>query len=190
MISFKKFSLSFKFIISIILVIILIIFVPITFSRYQTISSSNALVDIAFYIISSSMQTENLVMKEIGPDDNSYVYTFSVSNFKDNQRLETKAKYNIVIKTTTNIPFTYKLYKENGTKLEDISQGEKIEQDEDGMYFRTIETKEYEFGFTKDETDLYRLYITYPNDYDTYEYQNILENISITIDSKQVLKDD
>ena len=41
MISFKKFSLSFKFIISIILVIILIIFVPITFSRYQTISSSN-----------------------------------------------------------------------------------------------------------------------------------------------------
>ena len=102
MISFKKFSLSFKFIISIILVIILIIFVPITFSRYQTISSSNALVDIAFYIISSSMQTENLVMKEIGPDDNSYVYTFSVSNFKDNQRLETKAKYNIVIKTTTN----------------------------------------------------------------------------------------
>ena len=154
MISFKKFSLSFKFIISIILVIILIIFVPITFSRYQTISSSNALVDIAFYIISSSMQTENLVMKEIGPDDNSYVYTFSVSNFKDNQRLETKAKYNIVIKTTTNIPFTYKLYKENGTKLEDISQGEKIEQDEDGMYFRIIETKEYEFGFTKDETDL------------------------------------
>ena len=80
--------------------------------------------------------------------------------------------------------------KENYVKLEDISQGEKIEQDEDGMYFRTIETNEYEFGFTKDETDLYRLYITYPNDYNTYEYQNILENISITIDSKQVLKDD
>ncbi len=188
MLSFKKFSLSFKFIISIILVIVLVIFIPITFSRYQSISSSNALVDIAFYVISSSMQTENLVMQEIGPDDDSYVYTFSVSNFNDTQRLETKAKYNIVIKTTTNIPFVYKLYKENGTNLDDISLGERMEQDSDGMYFRIIESPEYEFGFSENQTDLYRLYISYPEDYDTYEYQNILENISITIDSKQIVK--
>ena len=58
------------------------------------------------------------------------------------------------------------------------------------MYLRNIETVEYEFGYTSDETDIYQLYIYYPTEYDTYEYQNMVENISINIDSKQVLEND
>lgn len=190
MLSLKRLKLSFKLIIALVIVILILVIVPTTFSKYQSISSSNSNVDIAFYIISSSMQTENLVMKEIGPSEEPYIYTFSVSNFENNKRLETKAKYNISINTTTNIPFTYKLYKVNGTNLEDVSLNEGIITDEDGMYFRVIKTADYEFGFIEDETDLYQLYIYYPEEYSTYEYQNILENISITIDSKQVLEND
>ena len=99
MLSLKRLKLSFKLIVVLVLVVLILIIVPTTLSKYQSISSSNANVDIAFYIISSSMQTENLVMKEIGPSTEPYIYTFSVSNFDDDKRLETKAKYNIMVKT-------------------------------------------------------------------------------------------
>lgn len=188
MLSLKRLKLSFKLIVVLVLVVLILIIVPTTLSKYQSISSSNANVDIAFYIISSSMQTENLVMKEIGPSTEPYIYTFSVSNFDDDKRLETKAKYNIMVKTTTNMPFVYKLYKVNGTNLEDVSLNERVITDEDGMYFRIIETSDYEFGFEEKTIDLYQLYIYYPKEYSTYEYQNIVENISITIDSKQILE--
>ena len=58
------------------------------------------------------------------------------------------------------------------------------------MYLRKTKTNYYEFGYTSDETDIYQLYIYYPTEYDTYEYQNMVENISINIDSKQVLEND
>ena len=93
-----------------------------------------------------------------------------------------------MVKTTTNMPFVYKLYKVNGTNLEDVSLNERVITDEDGMYFRIIETGDYEFGFEEKTIDLYQLYIYYPEEYSTYEYQNIVENISITIDSKQILE--
>lgn len=190
MFSKRRLKISFKIIIAFSFLFLVLLIVPNALARYQSIASSNANVDIAFYIISSSMQTENLVMRDIGPSTEPYIYTFSVSNFKDEKRLETMAKYKIKITTTTNLPFTYELYKQDGTELNNISLGETINQDSDGMYLRNIETAEYEFGYTTDETDIYQLYIYYPTGYDTYEYQNMVENISINIDSKQVLEND
>ena len=190
MFSKRRLKLSIKLIITFCFIFLVLLIVPKALARYQSISSSNANVDIAFYVISSSMQTENLVMNDIEPSTEPYIYTFSVSNFQDTKRLETKAKYKIKITTTTNLPFVYELYQQNGTELVNVSLGESITPDSDGMYLRKIETNYYEFGYTSDETDIYQLYIYYPTGYDTYEYQNMVENISINIDSKQVLEND
>ena len=190
MFSKRRLKLSIKLIITFCFIFLVLLIVPKALARYQSISSSNANVDIAFYVISSSMQMENLVMNDIAPSTEPYIYTFSVSNFQDTKRLETKAKYKIKITTTTNLTFVYELYQQNGTELVNVSLGETVTSDSDGMYLRNIETSEYEFGYTSDETDIYQLYIYYPTGYDTYEYQNMVENISINIDSKQVLEND
>lgn len=189
MLSKKRFIISLKFVFIVIFALGILVILPYTLSKYQSIASSNANVDIAFYVVSSNLQTENIVMKEIGPSTEPYVYTFTVSNFEGNKRLETKAKYKIKITSTTNIPYVYKLYSENNT-ADSILTNEIVEADQDEMYFRKMETNEYEFGFLENETNLYQLYIYYPEGYDTYEYQNIVENINITIDSKQVIEGD
>ena len=190
MISKKRLIFSIKLISIMLSLALIFIFIPVGLSKYQAITSSNANIDIAFYVIDSSMETESLVMKEIEPSSEPYIYTFTVQNYDKNGRLETNAKYSISVVSTTNIPFRYELYKVTDSSRENISLGETIFQDEDLMYFRQILSPEFEFGFLSDQIDLYQLYIYYPEEYDSYVYQNIVENINITINSKQVLEDD
>lgn len=190
MISKKRLVFSIKLISVIMSFILIFIFIPSVLSKYQSITSSNANIDIAFYVIDSSMTTESLVMKEIVPSEEPYIYTFTVQNYNNKGRLETKAKYSVSVISTTNIPFRYELYKVTDTNKENISLGETIYQDDDLMYFRKILSPEFEFGFTDNQMDLYQLYIYYPVEYDSYIYQNIVENINITIESKQILEDD
>lgn len=190
MLSKKRFVLSLKVILVIILFISVFILIPHGLSRYQTITGSNVEIDMAFYVVGTSMTKEDLIMNDITPSQEPYIYTFTVQNYDDRGRIETKASYTINITTTTNIPFLYEVYKTNGLTKENIILEETVTQDEDLMYFRNIRTKSFEFDFKENQTDLYQLYIYYPNDYDSYEFQNIVENISITIDSKQMLESD
>jgi len=190
MISEKRFILSLKMILVIILFVSVFILIPRGLSRYQAITDSNVNIDMAFYVIGTSMTTENLVMNDVSPSEEPYIYTFTVQNYDERGRIETKASYTINITTTTNIPFQYEIYKINDSTKENILLEETINQDEDLMYFRDIRTKSFNFDFKNNQTDLYQLYIYYPTDYDSYEFQNIVENINITIESKQMLESD
>ena len=190
MISKKRFILSLKMISVIILFISVFILIPNGLSRYQTITGSNVNIDMAFYVIGTSMTSESLVMNDISPSEEPYIYTFTVQNYDERGRIETKANYTINITTTTNIPFIYEIYKINNLTKENISLEETIKQNEDLMYFRNIRTASFEFDYKNNQTDLYQLYIYYPNEYDSYEFQNIVENINITIESKQILESD
>ena len=68
MFSRRRLKLSIKLIITFCFIFLVLLIVPKALARYQSISSSNANVDIAFYVISSSMQTENLVMNDLHPE--------------------------------------------------------------------------------------------------------------------------
>ncbi len=58
---------------------------------------------------------------------------------------------------------------------------------EDGAYFRTLETAKQTFGFDKDEENIYHLVVTFPKEYDSFEYQDIIEGVTICIESKQII---
>ena len=60
---------------------------------------------------------------------------------------------------------------------------------EDGAYFKTMETNKQTFGFTTDEENIYHLVITFPKEYDSFEYQDIVEGITINIESKQIIEE-
>lgn len=190
MISKKRFILSLKMILLIILFTGVFILIPNGLSKYQSIIGSKVNIDMAFYVIGTSMATESLVMNDVSPSEEPYIYTFTVQNYDERGRIETKASYTINITTTTNIPFQYEIYKINDSTKEKIELEETITQDEDLMYFRNITMKSFEFDFKDNQTDLYQLYIYYPIEYDSYEFQNIVENINITIESKQMLESD
>lgn len=170
------------------LFIVLRIFVLI-WSRYESEATSNANVDIAFYLLNEDFQEMTLNLAEIFPQDNAYVYTFSIGNEEGEKTAEIDLSYDLKIRTTTNLPLTYSLYMnqdyEDENAINKIETNE-IEQDEDGTYFRTMTTETETLFYKEPKTNVYQLIVHFPANYNTIEYQDIIEMLEITIDSRQL----
>lgn len=73
-----------KIIIKIALILISCILVikvfTLTLSKYQSLSESQANLDVAFYVLNENYQTMALNLASIFPRSAPYLYTFSVSN--------------------------------------------------------------------------------------------------------------
>lgn len=169
-----------------IILIIVSIAVPITYSKFQSMGTSNSDIKAAFYVLGTSYQSEDIKLDNIIPSNDIYNYTFSVSNNDGKDRCETDMEYTIKITTTTNLPLSYNLYKNNDSTS--VIESEVIEADEYGTYFKKITSTTERFSHQQDETNTYKLTIVFPEEYNTVEYQNIVEGINLSIDSKQVIE--
>lgn len=167
-------------------VIVLRIFVLI-WSRYESEATSNANVDIAFYLLNEDFQEMSLNLAEIFPQDNAYVYIFSIGNEEGEKTAEIDLSYDLKIRTTTNLPLTYTLYmNQDYEDAVNMIETNEVEQDEDGTYFRTMTTKTEELYYKEPKTNVYQLVIHFPANYNTVEYQDIIEMLEITVDSRQL----
>ena len=61
-----------------------------------------------------------------------------------------------------------------------------ITLDEQGTYFRHIKTEKVNLTYRKATTNLYQLVVYFPKNYNTENYQNIIELIEITVNAHQV----
>ena len=174
-----------KIILIFVLVVILILILRGTLARYSSSGESSANVDVAFYLIKEQELSETIKLEEMKPSNEVYTYTFSVANNDGTNRTETALKYTIAIRMTTNLPLTYELYVNNGT--ENLFAGYTTEQDEDGTWFKTITSNEEFFGFEEDEINTYTLKVKFPMEYNSVEYQGIIEALEIKLNSQQVV---
>ena len=179
-----------KLVVLMMILIGLLYILPITFSRFESNILGSASVEAALYILNADYQTNTIALPSIVPRDEPYTYTFSVANNKDGKRLETKLKYNLMIRTTTNLPITYELYK-NITNLNEatsIKISDEVKKDADGTYFRYIVTNEDYFSYVDDEVNYYTLVVYFPSEYSSFKYQDVVEFIEINIDSMQMIE--
>ena len=75
----------------------------------------------------------------------------------------------------------------NKKDAKDIIQSNEIYLDEDGTYFRKMTTQKMELKYTEPTTNIYQLVISFPSNYNTENYQDIIEAIEISIDGKQII---
>lgn len=187
----KLFKIN-KLTILIISLAVILTFIPLTYSKLFSKIDSNAKVETAFYILNADYYEKAIHLDNIVPSEESYVYTFKVANNDGTNRLETKLEYNLKIITTTNLPLSYKLYMNedyNDKNSNNIIINDTIAKtSEDGAYFRTMETNKQIFGFTADEENIYYLLVTFPKEYDSFEYQDVIDGITISIESKQIIE--
>ena len=172
------------------LIIVLRIFM-LVWSRYESEATSNANVDIAFYLLNEDFKEMTLNLAKIFPRDNSYIYKFSIGNEEGEKTAEIDMTYDLVIRTTTNLPLTYELYMNQNYNEEgatNIIQTDEIDYDENGTYFRTMTTKTEELLYKEPKTNIYTLVIHFPENYNTEDYQDIIEMLEITIDSRQFME--
>lgn len=179
-----------KLLVNILFIILIFILLNRTFAKYKTEATSQAEIQAAFYLLNDEYQTAEVKLDSLEPRDDEYVYSFSVSNNKSNKRTETSLEYELKIVTTTNLPLSYKLYKNEDYKTgTNIITSDTILPDEYGTLFRTICTEKEIFTYSENKTNIYTLVVKFPKEYNKTEYQDIIEAIVIEIESKQLIQE-
>ena len=158
-------------------------------ARYESMSNSVANVDVAFYVLKDDYKTMTTNLDSLLPQDDAYIYTFSIGNQDGTQTAEVDLEYELTIRTTTNLPLTYELYMNQqytDSNAQNIITENKIEADEQGTYFRKLLTDKVSLSYKVATTNQYQLVVHFPKEYNTENYQDIIELIEITVNAHQI----
>ena len=162
------------------------------YSSYETDSTLNVSIDEAIYIFSDEKMAFNIDSSKIVPSNSAYSYTFSVSNFNTSQTADVDLLYSVQVVTTTNLPITLELYRnetysQNNNNLHNIIGSVNYVQDDDGAWYREYpKTSEYEMLYRNNTTDIYTLVVKFPASYSSDDtYADAIENIEIRLESRQ-----
>lgn len=160
------------------------------YASYQSSAKLVANIDKAIYLIDSSKMSFNIDPEQIIPSNEPYVYKFSVSNFNDVSSSEINLTYGVKIITTTNLPITVQLYRNQNyddATATALLSGARIVQDDDGAWYNIYDTPSiYNMDYTDKITDIYTLVINFPKTYSSSTtYADCIENIEINIESSQ-----
>ena len=190
-------------IIILLLIIIIFVFVKLrqTLARYETTTTTERDVDVAFLITDASFKTDRLLIEKIYPtDEETFEYTFSVSNFDAGHSAETDLSYELEIITTTNMPLEYEIQK-NGTTC---NKTEEIITDANGTCYRKIssiistdanDTNIFQVG--TDEIDEFVLKVNFPlksyvngvevENRANLDYPDLMEDVKIQLTATQIV---
>ena len=135
-------------------------------------------------MIDPKKQTQSIKIGEISPDGQDFSYSIEVSNFKDTKVREVNLDYTFEVITTTNIPVTYSLYKDDGDTY--IIGNREIIQDSNDMYFFKYQSLAGSFFHDIPRTDKYTLVVNFPQTYNNEKYQDLIDTVQISLDAKQV----
>ena len=162
-----------------------------TIARYRSEALASKDIEIAMYVFKEDHQTMSFKLDQMVPRAEPYQHTFSVTNSDSNNKIaQTSIDYDITIKTTTNLPLQYVLYKNqtptsaNPTNI--LPSAGTVQADTDGTYFKNFKTSTQTMAHSTKKTDVYYLLIYFPETYKNQpEYQNMIESMEVIIDSKQ-----
>lgn len=163
----------------------------IAYARYEVHSKINANINKALYILDTGEQSFNLEPDGIVPSNKSYVYKFSISNFNETKETDVDIYYDLKIITTTNLPITIKLYRNevyDNTNSTNLFESSNVVQDSDGAWYNIYRCPDtYEMYYKDRTTDVYTLVIDFPKDYSkNIDFENYIESIEVNIKSRQM----
>ena len=166
MFSKKNILLISKINLFIITFFITLVLFPNTLSKYQTTATGNVNSNIAFYLFKTDYQVERIKLADLKPSNIPHVYTFSVSNTKNNKISDVDIEYTLKIVTTTNLPLRYQLFKNEDYQSNDstnliTSNNTTIAQDDDDTYFQTFEFGSDTLLYSTPKTNNYTLVVYY-----------------------------
>ena len=174
---------------SLLVLLLISILIRNTLARYETTATSDKDVDVAFWMLHDDFKTGKLLIKDIYPSNNTYEYSFSVSNFQKEddgtikKRAETDLEYGLTLTMTTNLPL-----EKNGEILDSEAAKQEIITDDDGTYYKKISIAESQMNQGVDSTDKYVIKVRFPKENDTNaEYSDLIEYIKLDLSAKQII---
>ena len=187
----KRFMFVAKLIFIFISLAVIVNLIGNTYTRYESQVDLNANADVAFFVINQGTYESSISLSGLVPSNNPTYYTFYVANYKDSKRTDVDLDYTIKFETTTNLPLSYEIIRNQtfeGTHT-NIIESTSVRQDANNVYYRVFTNDDtYSFTHTSNQVDSYVLKITFPESYKDYPdlYQGVVELFSIIIDAHQV----
>ena len=182
---FLSFTLTFLFFFS------LFLLKPITSAKFRSGTNISLDVDYAVFLFQEELFSFQMNTEGIVPREEPYYYTFSVSNYDNKKMSDVDLSYSLQIRTTTNLPITYELYKNEspGEDAINLLKNCNTIQDEDGSwYYEFSKTEETLFSYKVQSKDVYILAIKFPLAYSFSDaYADSLDLVEFTIEAKQVI---
>lgn len=186
---------KFKFVIFIVFILLLLtlffLLLKKSFSSYLIDADIDLDIEHAVYVFDAETVSFDIDTTDIVPRSEPYVYTFTVANYNDTKQSDVDLEYNISMITTTNLPLTYELYRnesyQNGTN---IINNNSIVTDDDGTFYRKLDINNtYNFYYNARQKDTYYLVVYYNEEYiDNLDYIGLIDNIEIKINSNQIVE--
>lgn len=176
-----------------------------SYSLYESQAVSTADVDVAFFMLKDEYQTENIQLENMVPGDSREI-NFTLSNYLserdpetseiiDTVVTETDMEYTLKIRSTTNLPLTYRVYVD-GTLKKTIVDGVDTSDDTSvatkdthNTWFYTLYDDEKDIEVLHNVTMMhtYKIEIDFPAEFTNVKYQNIIEAVEISIDGRQII---
>ena len=195
---FKKFDKSRflfvgKFIFIFVALVIVVNILGDTYTRYESNVDLNANANVAFFVIDQGTYENTISLTGLEPRVAPFYYTFYVANYDldTNKRTKVDMNYNIKFETTTNLPLTYEIIRNqsfNGSYT-NIIDSSTVRQDEYDVFYKVFTDNDtYSFTHSSNQVDEYTLKVVFPASYKDYPdlYQGVVELFSIIIDASQV----
>ena len=198
----------------IIAIIIAIVFIRRTLSVYQSEAESTLDANLAYWVVTDSLQSDDVFIGELMPGDEKEL-TFTVSNSEGSVKADVPIRFDAIIETSTNMPLEYEIYQilDDGThytipksqlikSIFYIDNDENKQTTEDRVYYNRITIKDFEFNDpSKATTFKFGLNVIFPDYYEdglndgeeideNWRFADLVEHIKITIDAKQILPED
>ena len=161
------------------------------YSRYESNADVIAEANVAFFLIDQGTYESSISLDGLTPSLTPFYYDFYVANYKDDKRTNTTLDYIITFETTTNLPLTYEIVR-NETfdgNYTNIITNSSVRQDENDVFYKVFTNNNtYRFTHTSNQVDRYTLKVIFPESYKDYPdlYQGAVELFSIIINATQV----
>lgn len=185
---FKKFKnkIKLKLIIILVVSVLLICGIGITYSLFTSKGNLHADQKVAKFVFNAKKtDTIQLPITDLNPGDEAS-YNFQVTNNLNNKKSEVTVNYEIILKTYSFMPLDINLYKIDGDKEELLVNCNENKVSRDQTTNQVIcNTKIGELSHSSESFDDYRLDVSFPEQYNSLEYSELVDYIEIQIKSWQ-----
>lgn len=169
-----------------IIVALFIIFLFVAIATYSFFNDKNEVFadqKIAQFVVESKMTNHiDINLFDFKPGD-SEEYLFSISNTDSTVKSDVTINYEILLSTYHFMPLELKLYKVGTTDELVLNCDETFSRDENHVL--TCNAPIQEMVHSNDSLDNYKLVVSFPAQYNSYEYADLVDFISVNIKSWQ-----
>ena len=176
---------------SVLLLVTLITFRGLEFTqaRYESEVELDIGPNLAFFVVDVTTTSGQIKLDSMVPRAEPYLYTFSVSNFKNGKRANVDLTYSIELITTTNMPLEFRIYKGNNMALNEVDS-DTTTTNQDGVYYRHLVINDVsQMNYSSNVTDTYTLWVQFPvaNSNNPEVYAGLIDLVDIKINAEQVV---